>query len=136
MADEVTSSVEPVFRATKRRKIFRKRTDDEHEVDSPEAGSLGKNAPVGADDEESGHASTSRVTRPVARRNNGVAFRSGNIPKPEVDTPNEEMALIPMHPDREQKIAQVDRFVKPTGKVAAVADDKHMFVLPTMREET
>ena len=36
------------------------------------------------------------------------------------------MAVVHMHPSREQQVAQTDRFIKPTGKVT-VADDKHMY---------
>ena len=70
------------------------------------------------------------VRRPIARKY-GIAFTSSAKPsQDELDSTNEERAMVPMHPDREeavQEAVQGKRFVKPTGK-AIVMDDKHMYV--------
>ncbi|KAF2773657.1 hypothetical protein EJ03DRAFT_103143 [Teratosphaeria nubilosa] len=108
MADHTDQ--EPLFRATKRQRVFRKRRDgDEDEIESA-------STPTAPDDGNPPQI----AKRPIARKH-GVAFSSAT--KTEREEPP-KTAMV-MHPDRQQHMAQVDRFVKPTGN-AKVVDDKHL----------
>ncbi|KAK0253166.1 hypothetical protein LTR01_005639 [Friedmanniomyces endolithicus] len=126
MADVGDSTTEPLFRANKRRKVFRKRADsndnDGDEVDSAPP----QEAPASTNDEhgESVGMIVPRARRPVARKQ-GIAFTSTGHTTQQEPVDDEEMAMISVHPDREQNVVPGDRFVKPTGK-AAVVDDRHM----------
>ncbi|KAK0836074.1 hypothetical protein LTR73_000575 [Friedmanniomyces endolithicus] len=126
MADVGDSTTEPLFRANKRRKVFRKRADsndnDGDEVDSAPP----QEAPASTNDEhgESVGMIVPRARRPVARKQ-GIAFTSTGHTTQQEPVDDEEMAMISVHPDREQNVVPGDRFVKPTGK-AAVVDDRHI----------
>ncbi|KAH9841247.1 60S ribosomal protein L27a [Teratosphaeria destructans] len=111
MADD--TSHEPLFRATKRQKVFRKRRGrDEDEIEST-------SAPTAPDDDDHPRQI---ARRPMARKH-GVAFSSAT--RTQREEPAQDETAMVMHPDRQQHMAQVDRFVKPTGN-AKVVDDKHL----------
>ncbi|KAK1059034.1 hypothetical protein LTR74_012923 [Friedmanniomyces endolithicus] len=126
MAEAGDSTAESLFRANKRRKVFRKR-DGGKDYDGDEVGTAPpEDAPASMTDghDESAETVVPRARRPPGRRQ-GIAFTStGPAAKQEL-ADSEEMAMIPVHPDREQTVVPGDRFVKPTGK-AAVVDDRHM----------
>ena len=137
MADDARDSSEPLFRATKRRRIFRQRTDEEQTA-APSNGAAALINRTAGSDIEHGDESVSamqRARRPASRKQ-GIAFTSTSTkasqPYAPAMEPSDETALVPLHPERAQQMAQVDRFVKPTGKVAVV-DDKHMYVGATLR---
>ncbi|KAK5733812.1 hypothetical protein LTR17_009364 [Elasticomyces elasticus] len=120
MADEAESTAEPLFRATKRRKIFRKRNDDDDlDATTTEASAAASTNSLPDDAEPA----ISRLRRPVGKRH-GMTFSSSTTLKQELE-PDEDTAMVHVQPDHEQGMVQVDRFVKPTGK-AAVVDDRHM----------
>ncbi|KAK0322211.1 hypothetical protein LTR82_006664 [Friedmanniomyces endolithicus] len=126
MADAGDSTAESLFRANKRRKVFRKR-DGGKDYDGDEVGTAPpEDAPASMTDghDDSAERVVPRARRPPGRRQ-GIAFTStGPATKQEL-APSEEMAMIPIHPDRELNAVPGDRFVKPTGK-AAVVDDRHI----------
>ncbi|KAK5684173.1 hypothetical protein LTS10_004037 [Elasticomyces elasticus] len=120
MADEAESTGEPLFRATKRRKIFRKRNDDDDvDATTTEASAATSINSIPYDAEPA----IARLRRPVGKKH-GITFSSSTAPKQELE-PSEDTAMVLVQPDHEQGMVQVDRFVKPTGK-AAVVDDRHM----------
>ena len=135
MADHAQSPSEPSFRATKRRKIFRKRTDAEaaeHETtqDAPSAtDGITNTLPKS----QSPQSNLLAQRRPVARKY-GIGFTSSSRAQPQDLEENEERAVIPIHPSREQNLVQTDRFIKPTGKVAVV-DDRHMYGDPSLKNK-
>ncbi|KAK5704114.1 hypothetical protein LTR97_003127 [Elasticomyces elasticus] len=120
MADEAEPTAEPLFRATKRRKIFRKRNDDDDVNPTTTEASAAASTNSLPDDAE---PAISRLRRPVGKKH-GITFSSNTTPKQELE-PSEDTAMVLAQPDHEQGMVQVDRFVKPTGK-AAVVDDRHM----------
>lgn len=131
MADSDTG---PMFRANKRRKVFRKRPDDDadnNDETSPATTTTqdqrqdrtSTNEPTAAlnkDDDEAG-VSKASVPRPRRPRNYGIAFSSSDRPP---SRPQENALVVaqsqPAHP-------QINRFTRQTGK-AVVEDDKHMYV--------
>lgn len=134
MADHDESVAEPLFRASKRRKIFRKRTDPDSIHDKDQQDRSETNARPAENDHGDGWSEQGQrallAQRKSVTRKYGIGFSSIGRPQAqaqEQQPENEERAIIPMHPDRQQKIEQVNRFVKPTGKVEVV-DDKHMYV--------
>jgi len=125
MADEGEAGHEPLFRANKRRKVVRKRADSEDILTT-----VPFDPDVATHDDE-GQSLLSAPIRPqkaLHQRKHGIGFTTAGKGGPQGEGRNEEMALVQMHPSREQHVAQSDRFTKPTGKVA-VADDKHMYDL-------
>lgn len=114
---------EPVFRANKRRKVFRRRNES---VEKDEADAPGRPH----EDEESGaeRQSIPTIRKPVGKAK-GVIFTSSTAMKQQEQEQNGdgEPAIVPMHPDRQQQMDRTNRFVRPTGKVT-VTDDKHMYV--------
>ncbi|EMC96103.1 hypothetical protein BAUCODRAFT_517906 [Baudoinia panamericana UAMH 10762] len=109
------------LRAAKRRKVFRRKLDADDDNVSP-------STPIETMDAVA-NETEARVALPRSRHNvvkkQGISFSSNSLaPKPE-PLPSEETALVTMHPDREQRIAGTDRFVKPSGKTAVI-DDRHM----------
>jgi len=135
MADNDQSVGEAAFRANKRRKMFRKRkdtdaADDEATQDAPSTTDRARDSiDVGS---QSPQPNLLTQRRPAVRKF-GIGFTSSSRPQTqELEDNNEERAVIPMHPSREQNLVQTDRFIKPTGKVAVV-DDRHMYGNPVSR---
>ncbi|KAI6905761.1 hypothetical protein KC318_g2729 [Hortaea werneckii] len=112
---------EPLFRANKRRKVFRKRRDDgEEEREQSDAEAVQQS---NGEDHEANQRL--RALRKPTARKHGIGFTSNNASKVEEHDENEDREMMPMHPERQQHMAQADRFVKPTGRIA-VGEDKHM----------
>ncbi|KAK4903406.1 hypothetical protein LTR27_000337 [Elasticomyces elasticus] len=114
MADEAKSMGEPLFRATKRRKIFRKRNDDDDVDATTTEASAAASTNSLPDDAE---PAISRLRRPVGKKH-GITFSSSTAPKQELE-PSEDTAMVLVQPDHEQGMVQVDRFVKPTDSKMA-----------------
>lgn len=122
----------PVFRAHKRRKVFRKRVDDDDEQDGdtviptgPAAAPDGDKDEVEAEAKEA--AAVQRLRKPTATRRGGVGFSStsesrrlggdsGATSANNTDAPGTPLSAV--------EHAQA-RFVAPTGHIAS-SDDKHM----------
>ena len=121
-----TNMTDPLFRANKRRKVFRKRKDDGEEA-KEQSDSEAVQQSNGEDHEVNQRL---RALRKPAARKHGIGFTSSNAPRSEEHDENEDREMMPMHPERQQHIAQADRFVKPTGRIA-VGEDKHMYVTLT-----
>ncbi|KAK5131562.1 hypothetical protein LTR08_000817 [Meristemomyces frigidus] len=128
MTDSEAPATEPLFRANKRRKVFRRRDDGDTASDAPTVrqGAVG----AGADQEEA--VGPRHIQRKPVVRKRGIGFtstgRSQTQPAPQELEENEETAMMLVHPSREQNVLSTvssERFMKPTGK-AAVVDDKHM----------
>jgi len=125
----------PVFRATKRRKVFRKRADSDANSDEPYVASTAQGpdattTPVDATNntaDSHGDASTlpeaARVRRP---KKHGIAFSSSDPFSSRLHS-NEETAVV-VSEDQTQDLTN-GRFARQTGRTV-VADDKHMCVLP------
>ncbi|KAI5211386.1 hypothetical protein AUEXF2481DRAFT_1279 [Aureobasidium subglaciale EXF-2481] len=119
----------PVFRASKRRKVFRKRRDDDEASDGD---AVTRNGPAtvadGRQEQELGLDTkevsvAARHVRPTGSRKGGVGFsstRAGN----ESGTSSVFDTNAPPTPLNAVEHAQA-RFVAPTGHIAS-ADDKHM----------
>ena len=126
----------PVFRATKRRKVFRKRAESDASGDEPHVASTvqgpenatpadGKNSTSEIHGDSLSLSETTRVRRP---KKHGLAFSSSdqNSSRPH-NNMNEETALA-ISEEQPQDV-QNGRFARQTGRTV-VADDKHMCVLP------
>lgn len=128
MADD--TGAEPLFRANKRRKIFRKRPNADEENGSPtpsaSMAAQGASETLAADVDDEMAPAIHRVRKAVAKKH-GVAFTSSGRPQQQEVEASVETALVPIHPSREQNVMQTERFVKPTGKTV-VEDDKHLYV--------
>lgn len=133
MNEEVRN--EPVFRANKRRKVFRKRADsEEREVTSsaaPEAADIA-DADGRTDVEENGATGVIRFQKKAGVKKHGIGFSSSDAFRGR-EGESEERALVLANENGAQEAVQADRFVKPTGKVA-VAENKHMYVRPQSQQ--
>ena len=121
---------EPLFRANKRRKVFRKRTTSEEPPASQNEVSESADVVATQGEPEDGENESSGVVRfhrtgGVKKR--GIAFTSSEVLRSGEDE-IEERALVVVNEDGAQEAVHGDRFVKPTGKVA-VAENKHMYVI-------
>ncbi|CZT25758.1 uncharacterized protein RCC_11427 [Ramularia collo-cygni] len=113
-----STSAEALFRANKRRKIYRKRNvDDEDNEDPPEMRET-------KDPESPAQEETQTVKRPATRKY-GIGFSTaGNKAVPEEGT-IAQTAMVPFQSEDDDSSAAHDRFIKPAGK-AAVVEDKHL----------
>jgi hypothetical protein len=126
----------PVFRATKRRKVFRKRADSDASGDEPHVESVvqgqdstaapadGTKSIVEASGDVSSLPETARVRRP---KKHGIAFSSSDATSSRPYNNNEETAMVVS--EAQTQDLQNGRFARQTGRTI-VADDKHMCVLP------
>ena len=125
---------EPLFRANKRRRVFRKRAHSDELDAAAEALSDPTARVVGTDAlyyEEANNGSTGivRFQKKTGAKKAGIAFTSSDATR-NGEEENEERATVVAEDDGVPAAIQgADRFVKPTGKVA-VADNKHMYVRP------
>lgn len=125
------ATTEPVFRANKRRKVYRKRADSEDENESGnknaetahEAGELTKAADYAEDFEE---ASALRLQRRSRAGKYGIGFSSAEARRATQPEDNMEAALVPVSQDAAPDV-QIDRFVRPMGR-EMVTEDKNMYV--------
>jgi hypothetical protein len=127
----------PVFRATKRRKVFRKRADSNASGDEPHVASTiqdpdstaspanGTSSTAEPHEDALSLSETTRVRRP---KKHGIAFSSSdpNSSRPHNNN-NEETAMVVS--EGQPQDVQNGRFARQTGR-AVVVDDKHMCVLP------
>ena len=114
---------ESLFRASKRRKVFRKRAN-EKDTPSDTVGAIEANpGPQNEDLSEQ----PSIVRRPAAKKH-GIRFSNHATAGEVTVQSNTQMALVPVVKQDEADVAQTDRFMKPTGKV--VIEDKHLYVAP------
>jgi hypothetical protein len=123
-----TQDTEPTFRANKRRKVFRKRTDADDDGEQPTT------APATA--HEDADVGDSGVAVPVVKRpavkKHGIAFSSTSGPQRAQTEQEDAGSPVPVvHPSGDQNVIQTDRFVKPTGKAATTVDDKHLYEVPS-----
>lgn len=117
-----TTMAEPLFRANKRRKVFRKRKDDgEEEREQSDAEAVQQ-----SNEDHEANQRLRALRKPTVRKH-GIGFTSNNASRAEEHDEDENREMMPMHPERQQHMAQADRFVKPTGRIA-VGEDKHMYV--------
>ncbi|KAF2495662.1 hypothetical protein BU16DRAFT_487312 [Lophium mytilinum] len=132
MADLDAKPSEPLFRASKRRKIFRKTVDDEsNDITSPQSES---HAPTPRDVAEPGDekdqglsmAEILRRRKQGRTRRAGIEFSSASQPSTRTAAPPSSDALV-LHTDDNRSAVDVaaKRFAPQTGKVADV-HDKHM----------
>lgn len=125
----------PVFRASKRRKVFRKRRDDDEASDGDVATPTGSTAVATNNQDQEVETETregsvaSRHVRPGGARKGGVAFSSTRTAN-ESGTSSVFDTNAPPTPLNPVEHAQA-RFVAPTGHIAS-ADDKHMWVFPSL----
>lgn len=120
----------PVFRPSKRRKVFRKRRDDD---EISEDGLATQTRPATtADNKQHREAEAETrdggvsLVRPLGSRKGGVAFSSSRTAN-DSGTSSVVDTNAPPTPLNAVEHAQA-RFVAPTGHIAS-ADDKHMCVL-------
>ncbi|THX59585.1 hypothetical protein D6D06_01915 [Aureobasidium pullulans] len=119
----------PVFRASKRRKVFRKRRDDDEASDGDVATPTGSTAVATNNQDQEVETETregsvaSRHVRPGGARKGGVAFSSTRTAN-DSGTSSVFDTNAPPTPLNPVEHAQA-RFVAPTGHIAS-ADDKHM----------
>ncbi|THW62955.1 hypothetical protein D6D20_03903 [Aureobasidium pullulans] len=119
----------PVFRASKRRKVFRKRRDDDEESDGEVAIPTGSTAVATNNQDQEVETETRegsvalRHVRPGGARKGGVAFSSTRTAN-DSGTSSVFDTNAPPTPLNPVEHAQA-RFVAPTGHIAS-ADDKHM----------
>ena len=128
---------EPLFRATKRRKIIRGRADaDEPDeanattahVADEDVTTITKHLPT---NEENSHGGVTRVLKKAGPRKQGIGFSSASNWRSAGPDHNDEKAMVPASDEGLPDQVQNDRFVKPTGKV--VTEDKHMYVARNIR---
>lgn len=113
----------PVFRANKRRKVFRQRpgSDDEASVSQP-----GVNPSGASEADDGGKGLVTTQNRKSGNRKNGIAF-STNVDKRQAEVQDTDMAMVLADQSKGPEQIQDHRFVKPTGKTGVV-DDRHMYV--------
>ncbi|KAG9674988.1 hypothetical protein KCU95_g9335, partial [Aureobasidium melanogenum] len=113
----------PVFRPSKRRKVFRKRRDDD-ETSEGDVATQTESATTADKKQQEAEAETSlNYVRPLGSRKGGVAFSSSRTAN-DSGTSSVVDTNAPPTPLNAVEHAQA-RFVAPTGHIAS-ADDKHM----------
>jgi len=134
MDDDSKPNAEPLFRASKRRKIYRQRPEEEepHTASAlyettetgPNTAPLGRRASLSEDEGEQGGVSVQALRRRLLQksRRGGMGFTNA---APTPTTPQPLDTSIATDPDRSViEIAQ-SRFAPETGKVAG-DQDKHL----------
>lgn len=122
---------EPLFRANKRRKVFRKRANLEGETAGDAAVSNSAAPAIREDESEGDDNDVSRIVRSQKKtgaKKQGIAFTSSDVVR-STDEEREEKALVVGADEQAPALIQGDRFVKPTGRIV-VTENKHMYVLP------
>ena len=118
----------PVFRSSKRRKVFRKRADSgggDAETGRPQAASTTSG---NEEDEFESSAPLESAARVRRMKNRGIEFTASDGKPQRPQEESDEAASVTAKrqvPEAVQR--QNERFTKPTGK-AVVVDDKHMYV--------
>jgi hypothetical protein len=129
----------PVFRANKRRKVFRKRADSNASGDEPHVASTtpdstttpanGTTSTGGTHGDALSLSETTRVRRP---KKHGIAFSSSDPSSSRPHNNNNEETALVISEGQPQDV-QNGRFARQTGRTV-VADDKHMCVLPHLKD--
>lgn len=134
MADPLAATAdaaEPLFRANKRRKVFRKRTEAEDEDDDVPASMT----PPALESVSNGSASkiaepalgVLRVDKRATTNKRGIGFSSTQQRRQDDAEEDTEGRAVTLAPQTEvQDVSDIDRFVRPTGRVG-VTEDKHMY---------
>ncbi|KAG9828440.1 hypothetical protein KCU98_g14203, partial [Aureobasidium melanogenum] len=118
----------PIFRPSKRRKVFRKRRDDDETSEGdvatqPGSATTADNKQQEAEAETRDGGVSLSYVRPLGSRKGGVAFSSTRTAN-DSGTSSVVDTNVPPTPPNAVEHAQA-RFVAPTGHIAS-ADDKHM----------
>lgn len=129
---------EPLFRASKRRKVFRKRPDEDEIVASvaPASSSAFPNEPsrtyLAPDDVEDANTVTEASRGGLVKhrrigqvRRAGVGFSSGQATSVAVEEGDDNLTIVVAEPNPSTLDMSASRFMAPTGQ-AAVKEDKHM----------
>lgn len=128
MADTDVAN-EPVFRANKRRKVFRKRRESEENAQAEIAEASEGNASAAnraAEEADDGEGSAPRLHRRAGVRKTGIGFSSTDARRTTHQQDTSETALVPINQDVAQEV-QIDRFTKPVGR-EVVTEDRYMYV--------
>ena len=131
MAENPDDPQAPLFRPSKRRKVFRKRIaeeDDQAAELQEDAAELDESRGATDPSQQDANEQQPVVRRPVAKKH-GIGFSSSGTANPGAgrqDVPT-ETALVPVVDKEAGDALRSDRFTKPTGK-ASVVEDKHLYV--------
>jgi len=141
MADRHAQSEEVVFRSSKRRKIFRKRPDEEHDnqtetkqhevpEQSPALPAVSQEYNDTDEDRQGEEVSSASNTAPFRRhhanRKAGVGFSNSRTQRTvQSQEPDERREIARQDPGETASTAGMSRFTAPSGQVV-VKDDKHM----------
>lgn len=138
-ASNAEAAPEPIrFRAGKKRKAYRQRTDDQDQdsADTPKSpasatatapeDATAQKATDGDEDDDASVTVALRLRNARRGRLGGVAFRNSNRPDDEI---NDERALVPRESDEASQDAALNsvanRFTHQTGMLADL-NDKHI----------
>ena len=123
---------EPIFRANKRRKVFRRRETAEEESITPSIAPQSTALATVKSEEDSDDSDSAtgvvRLQKKAGTKKHGIAFTSSNVKQAKDEEAGFDGALLLASGNEEQQAIPGDRFVKPTGKIA-VAENKHMYEL-------
>jgi hypothetical protein len=132
MADASTFSTTSMFRANKRRKVYRKRVGDDDEegasntaTQSPSPVPEGQRAssfPRDTEDTETSLAAILKRRKLAKGRKAGIEFTNSEQRGLQ---PSQSNSLVPVEPEMTASELAASRFTKQTGQVAE-AHDKHM----------
>lgn len=126
MSESTGAAADALFRANKRRKIYRRRGVDDQDDDGTLNTGDSKGPVSGVLDE------TQTVRRPVIKKH-GIGFSTADTKTASAEALATQTAMVPFQPGQDDDRAAHDRFVKPAGK-AAVVEDKHLYVFPPRRK--
>lgn len=131
MAEEQPAEI--IFRASKRRKVLRKATQQDGEENahspSPVKEEVATEIPTRSlEREDDGIGSFLRIQRKPGARKSGIAFSSMDNARRAGQDEEDNMALVLVSESGSSEMPKHDRFVRPTGR-AEVTEDKHMYVL-------
>lgn len=122
----MADSNEPVFRAAKRRKVFRKRVDEDGALE--EGDELGQIASEETREDADERPVFQRARLGASGRKYGIAFSSAGTPRSAEQDSSQALALVSGNPttrDETAALIATGRFVAPTGLVGPV-EDRHM----------
>ncbi|SMY25066.1 unnamed protein product [Zymoseptoria tritici ST99CH_1A5] len=123
--DNATPAPEALFRANKRRKIYRKRNHDEDDNDIEKSLSAANTLDeLIATASEAAQARTTVVKKSAAKKQ-GIGFSANGPRDATAESTNVETSIVPFQPDLHEDVSAIDRFIKPTG-TAVVVEDKHL----------
>jgi hypothetical protein len=126
--DNIAPAPEALFRANKRRKIYRKRDlrDEEDEASEQPSSTANTLDELIASASEASQARSTAVKRPAAKKQ-GITFSANGPRDATTDLTNIETSVVPFSSVPDEDVSAIDRFIKPTG-TAVVVEDKHLYV--------